>query len=179
MREAVDAMPYFQVPKWGGVMATEYMHLRNFSEAELMFDEQETKDILKFFFQADRQQIESIQITNELRNLAQGLLVAAVDASYAMGWIDLTFGWVVSPGPGMKRALQKLALRAARYWFKHLKNQPLNEAKIYDSVRDKLATRFRSHFVISIQAKAQDTRRHSLGAFVDCGAPQPHDRIWG
>jgi len=56
---------------------------------------------LKFFFQADRQQIESIQIANELRNLAQGLLVAAVDASYAMGWIDLTFGWVgwvVSPG---------------------------------------------------------------------------------
>lgn len=160
-------------------MATEYMHLRNFSEAELMFDEQETKDILKFFFQADRQQIESIQITNELRNLAQGLLVAAVDASYAMGWIDLTFGWVVSPGPGMKRALQKLALRAARYWFKHLKNQPLNETKIYDSVRSQLANSFRKPFQIIIQAKAQGARKHQLVAFVNCGAPKPHDRIWG
>ena len=97
-------------------MATEweYMHLRNFSEPELIFDEQETKEILKFFFQADRQKIESIQITNELRNLAQGLLVAAVDASYAMGWVELTFRWAVNPGSGLKKALQKLARRAVR-----------------------------------------------------------------
>lgn len=162
-------------------MATEweYIHLLSFSESELIFDAQETKEILKFFFQADRQQIESIQITNELRNLAQGLLVAAVDASYAMGWVDLVRTWSVNPGQGMKRALQKLALRAARYWFKHLKNRPLNEAKIYESVRKELARRFKSHFVISIQAKAQGTRRHPLVAVVNCGAPQPHDRVWG
>lgn len=160
-------------------MAAEFMHLRNFSEAELMFDEQETKDILKFFFQADRQKIESIQITNELRNLAQGLLVAAVDASYAMGWVELITTWVVNPGPGMKKALQKLAFRAVRYWFKHLQNQSLNEAKIYDSVRSQLARSFKSHFAISIEAKTQGTRKHPLVAFVNCGAPKPHDRIWG
>lgn len=44
----------------------EHMQLLNFTEAELIFDEQETKEILKFFFQADRQQIESTQITNGL-----------------------------------------------------------------------------------------------------------------
>lgn len=172
-------MSYFQAPKQEIVMATEYMHLRNFSEAELMFDEQETKDILKFFFQADRQQIESIQITNELRNLAQGILVAAVDASYAMGWVEFTMRWVVNPGPGMKRALQKLARRAARYWFKHLKNQPLNEAKIYERIRDRLAGNFRSHFQIILQAKTQGQQKHALMACIDCASPKPHDRIWG
>jgi hypothetical protein len=43
------------------------MQLRSFTEAELIFDEQEAKAILKFFFQADQQQIESTQITQDLR----------------------------------------------------------------------------------------------------------------
>lgn len=163
-------------------MATkwEHMHLRNFSEAELMFDEQETEEILKFFFQADRQKIESIQITNELRNLAQGLLVAAVDASYAMGWVELTFRWAVNPGSGLKKALQKLARRAARYWFKHLKHdQSLTDAKIYESIREQLARNFRSPFQIILQAKAQGQRKHSLVACINCAPLKSHDRILG
>jgi hypothetical protein len=157
----------------------EHMQLRNFTEAELMFDEQETKEILKFFFQADRQLIESTQFTNDLRNLAQGLLVAAVDASCAMGWAELTFRWAVNPGAGLKKALQKLGLRAARHWFKHLKHgQSLTDVRIYERVRDKLAQNFRSHFRITLQAKAQGQRRQ-LMACVDCSAPKPHEMVWG
>ena len=163
-------------------MATEweYIHLRNFSEAELMFDEQETKDILKFFFQGDRQKIESLQITNELRNFAQGLLVAAIDASYAMGWVQLIGTWAVNPGSGLRQSLQKLARRAARYWFKHLKhNQSLADAKIYDSVRVQLALAFKSTFGIMIMAKSQGPRKHPLIACINCAPPKPHDRVWG
>lgn len=157
----------------------EHMQLRNFTEAELMFDEQETKEILKFFFQADRQLIESTQITNDLRNLAQGLLVAAIDASYAMGWVELTFRWAVNPGAGLKKAILKLSRSAARYWFKHLKHgQSLADAKIYERVRDKLAQNFRSHFQITLQAKAQGQRR-LLVACIDCSAPKPHEKVWG
>jgi len=156
-----------------------HMQLRNFTEAELMFDEQETKEILKFFFQGDRQLIESAQITNDLRNLAQGLLVAAVDASYAMGWVELAFRWAVSPGAGLKKALQKLGQRAARHWFKHLQHgQSLTDAKIYERVRDKLAQNFRSHFKITLQAKAQGQRK-LLMACIDSSAPKPHEKLWG
>ena len=172
----------FSLSKEGIIVATEweYMHLRNFNESELIFDEQETKEILKFFFQADRQKIESIQITNELRNLAQGLLVAAVDASYAMGWVELTFRWAVNPGSGLKKALQKLARRAVRYWFKHLKqDQSLTDAKIYESIREQLARNFRSAFQIILLAKAHDQRKHSLMACINCASPKPHDRVWG
>lgn len=157
----------------------EHMQLQNFSGADLIFDEQETKAILKFFFQSDRQTIDSIQITNELRNLAQGLLVAAVDASYAMGWVELTFRWAVNPGDGLKNALQKLTRRGARYWFKHLKHgQSLADAKIYESIRAQLARNFRSHFQITLQAKAQGQRKQ-LTVCINCAAPKPHDRAWG
>lgn len=162
-------------------MATEWEHakLRNFSESELIFDENETKEILKFFFQADRHLVESTQITSELRNLAQGILVAAVDASYAMGWVELTFRWAVNPGDGIKNALEKLARRAARYWFRHLKHgQSLTDARIYESIREQLARNFRSHFQIILQAKGQ-ARRQPLMACIDCSAPKPNDTPWG
>ena len=130
--------------------------------------------------QSDGQQIESIQISNELRNLAQGLLVAAVDASYAMGWIELTLRWVVNPGAGLKKALQKLARRAARYWFKHLKsNQSLTDAKIYESVRNQLTRNFRSPFQIMLLSKSQGQQRHPLVACIHCSPPKPHDKVWG
>jgi hypothetical protein len=53
----------------------EHMQLRNFADAELIFDDQETKELLTFFFQADLQPIKSAQVTNALRNLAQGYLL--------------------------------------------------------------------------------------------------------
>ena len=182
IRWAASNLRNFSLSKEGIIVSTEweYMHLRNFNESELIFDVQETKEILKFFFQADRQKIESIQITNELRNLAQGLLVAAVDASYAMGWVELTFRWAVNPGSGLKKALQKLARRAVRYWFKHLKqDQSLTDAKIYESIREQLARNFRSAFQIILLAKAQGQRKHSLMACMNCASPKPHDRVWG
>lgn len=158
----------------------EHIHLRNFSEAELMFDEQETKDILKFFFQGDYQAIESLKITNELRNFAQGLLVAAIDASYAMGWVQLIGTWAVNPGSGLRQSLQKLARRAARYWFKHLKrNQSLTDAKIYDSVRGQLAFNFKITFDDMMIAKSQGPREYPLIACINCAPAKPRDRVWG
>jgi hypothetical protein len=163
-------------------VATAWVHiqLRDFSEAELMFDEEETKTILQFFFLSDHQAIEAAQITTALRNLAQGLLVAAVDASYAMGWIEQTFRWVTNPGAGMKKALQKLARRAANHWFKHLKrDQLLTDAKIYESVRDQLARNFRSPFLITLQAKTQDLSNNTKMACIYCMAPGGRGKVWG
>ena len=157
----------------------EHIQLRNFTEAELIFDAQETKEILKFFFQADCQIIESIQITSDLRNFAQGLLVAAVDASYAIGWVELTFRWAVNPGAGLQKSLLKLSRSATRYWFKNLKNsQSLVDVKIYERVRDKIAQNFRSHFQITLQAKFQGQRK-LLMACIDCSAQKPHEKVWG
>lgn len=56
-------------------MSDGFITLRNFSESELIFDETETKDMLKFFFQAFRPRIEVAVITTELRNFAQGVIL--------------------------------------------------------------------------------------------------------
>jgi hypothetical protein len=160
-------------------MESGWLLLRDFTDAELIFDERETKDTLKFFFQADRQQIDALQVTNEMRSLAQGLLVEGVDATYAMGWIELTFRWVAYPGSGVKQALRKLAVRAARHWFKHLRTESLIDAKIYERVRDQLGRGFRSPFQIIIQAQSQSRGNARLAAFVNYGAPNRNDRAWG
>lgn len=148
-------------------MPVQLVELRRFSETELIFDQQETKDILKFFFVADRPGIDAAEITSELRNLAQGLIVEGVDATYAMSWIELTFRWVAHPSLGMRKALQKLARRAMRHWFKHLKTQSLHDAEIYERVRDQLARNFRSPFHIILQARAGESSRVPLAAFID------------
>ena len=162
-------------------MAGEMVQLRNFSEAELLFGDDETKSILRFFFRADRQQIDSLEPTREIRNLAQGLLVAAVDVSYAMGWVEQTFRWVANPGVGLKQALQKLARRAARHWFEHLKNQSLSEARIYERVRDQLARNFRSPFQIMIQAKLDGMKTPPVKrvVLIHYDSFDTHGQAWG
>ena len=86
-------------------MPGRFVTLRNFSEDELIFDEAETKDILKFFFPYLQQRIDAATITTELRNFAQGLLVEAIDATYALGYIEIIWRTSYNPGSGMMKAL--------------------------------------------------------------------------
>lgn len=158
----------------------ERVHLRVFSRSELIFDEMETKEILKFFFKADRQAIESCEITEGLRNFAQGLLVAAMDASFAMGWIEVTFRWAANPGAGMKKTMKKLAKAASKHWFKHLKaGQSLEDANVYESIRDPLARSFRSPLQIILLGKAQGLRLQELTACINCAPPRHLEKAWG
>lgn len=49
-------------------MPMQLVELRRFGAAELIFDQQETKDILKFFFVADHPRVDGAEVTDELRN---------------------------------------------------------------------------------------------------------------
>lgn len=160
-------------------MTSELVQLRNFSSDELLFDEQETRDILKFFFPQDAARIDTAVVTDELRNLAQGLLVEAVDASHAMGWVEQLFRCAANPGSGVKKALTKLVRRGARYWFRHAKRQGLIEAKVYERIRDQLSRNFRSPFVIILQIKRDRASQTPILAYVDYGVPGAKERAWG
>lgn len=152
-------------------MVAQQVQLRNFSDTELILDEEETRAVLVFFFPSDGQQITQAQITNELRNFAQGLLIEAVDASYAMGYIETLFKWVAHPGNDMKKALAKLVRRGLKYWFKNLGNKPLMEAKIYEPIRQQLSRSFRSPLQIMLVAKADGGGRRIRVAMVNYGFP--------
>ena len=161
-------------------MSAGFVTLRNFSEKELIFDEAETKDILKFFFQHLRQRIEAAAITTELRNFAQGLLVEAIDATYALGYIEIVWRTSYNPGLGMMKAFSKVGSKAAKHWFKHATQQDLLKAKISSRVRDKLAHSFASVFPMMLDgiARATQTRRTRI-AYVSYGQPSKTDTTWG
>jgi hypothetical protein len=112
-----------------------HVTLRTFADNELIFDEAETRVILKFFFQADSQRIDSANIDNRLRGFAQGLLVEAVDASYKLGYVKIIFDTVLfKPDLNLRKIIEKMAKKASRHWFKHATQKNLRDGKIYESV---------------------------------------------
>jgi hypothetical protein len=162
-------------------MAQDWQHfyLRKFNSNELLFDQQETRDILVFFFPTDRRQVVSLEITEEIRSFSQALLIAAVDATYAMGWVEVIFKSSSYPGAGVKKTLQKLGRNASRHWFKNLKNsQSLRDIKIYESVRAQLSRNFRSPFLILLLAKNLNTKMPLLTTRIECSPPKYDRRIW-
>ncbi len=130
---------------------TEYKHvfLLTFKPSELLFDEDETREILKFFFQNDHELIGKLVINDKLKSFAQGILVEAVDASYAIGFVKIitdTF-FLKSPQSKIKNILNELSRKATIHWFRHVKATDLTTIKIYDCVRKTIAMKFRQHFL--------------------------------
>lgn len=159
-------------------MSASFITLRDFREQELIFDEIETKEILTFFFRHLRQRISTVTITTELRNFAQGLLVEAIDATYALGYIEILWRTAYNPGSGMLKALSKLGRKAAKHWFKHATQKDLFKAKVSSRVRDQLARSFSSVFPMMLDGVARTTHtRRTHVAYVDYGQPSKTDAV--
>lgn len=154
--------------------------LRNFSDNELIFDDDDTRAILKFFFPQLRQRIDDASITRAYRNFAQGLLVEAIDATYMLGYIEILFRTSYNPGAGMAKALKKLGRKAARHWFKHTSQDDLLAAKISHRVRDQLARSFKIiiEALLAGVASTTQTQRPRI-ASVHFGKPSKTDTLWG
>lgn len=121
------------------------VRLPEFAESELLFDESETRQILRFFWPEHIIPINALTVENGIRNFAQGLLVAAIDSSYAMGFIHILFDVVVRGRPGfsgLKAMGRKLAKRYAAHWWRHARKQDLEDVKIYQAVRLTLRNNF-------------------------------------
>lgn len=156
-----------------------HVHLRQFSKSELIFDEEETKAILEFFFSSEHKLIDQVTVTDSLRGFAQGLLVAAADATFAMGWVELTFKATAGANYRINKIIKKLTLYAASYWFKYLtRDQSLGNIKIYESVRREISLKFRSQLRIMILAKHNQYRAY-LVTMINCGRPGWCGRLWG
>ena len=69
-----------------------YVQLRKFKNDELIFDNEETVMILKFIFKKQHSLIDGMEINDRVREFGQGLLLEAVDASYALGFVHALFG---------------------------------------------------------------------------------------
>ncbi len=152
-------------------MATTHVGLREFEARELLFDEEESKTILKFLFKGavSESQIESMQVTDRVRGFAQGLLVEAVDASYAMGYIEALFRASVNPTGGAAKIMKSFGKKAVKHWFKHATAADLRDIKIYESVRLRLAINFKSIMLMFISGIAMKNKKFIV--VVDYDAP--------
>lgn len=116
-------------------------------DANLLYDEAETRAILKFFWPTQAAQIDSLTINNDARRLAQTALIAAIDGSYAMGYIDLLWQAIAQrvqrPNGDIVALARRLGRNFVRHWWRHATERDLLDARIYDSVRADVARNLR------------------------------------
>jgi len=158
-----------------------YIHLHKFKEEELIFDDEETILILKFIFKNQHNLIDGMDNNNRVREFSQGLLLEAIDASYALGFVASLFGGVYNPGAEVKKILMKFGRKALKHWFKHATVKDLMQIKIYDVVRKQLE----SNFLIVLQSYASRAASNEINhsGFVAYSLKSKNSRIrhmvWG
>lgn len=122
--------------------------LRHFSPDELVLSPEETTKVLQFFWpDADASRLGPI--TDADRGFAQALLLEALDASCSMGIVESIYKKFYMNIP---RSFSLIAKSAASIVIQALKNRWFNrcadirspDAKIYESIRSRLALNFRS-----------------------------------
>jgi hypothetical protein len=149
----------------------------DFSDSELVFDDDETKLVLKFFYPASGAAIDNMTLNTEARRFAQTLLIGAIDASYGIGYIQALGKTVVRPGSGVRSLAKKLAKRFVAHWFKHATQEDLLEVKIYDSVRNSIAGSVRTRFNLILAEQVSRFRTRG-GLHMYITIDQTYHHVW-
>lgn len=136
--------------------------LREFQFSELIFDTQETKLILGFIFKSKISIVNSLTVDESLRSFAQALLLEAVDASYALGFIQALTGSLTTPTPTVRKIIKKFAQKSLKHWFKHATSNHLLDIKIYEIVRRDLEWSFGRVFLMSGTAMRSKIRTTTI-----------------
>ena len=129
------------------------LELRRFTAEEIILTPEDGYAVMRFFFDEAGQLPHAF--TMEDRAFAQALLVGAIDASYAMGYVQIVFDTLFMKVPrdltNLYGMLQKVAKAAAKHWWKHATDRDLADPKIYEMVRTNFARSFRSSWKLRLQ----------------------------
>ncbi|PXF29171.1 hypothetical protein WH50_22055 [Pokkaliibacter plantistimulans] len=140
--------------------------LPKIAAADLVFDAADTREILAFFWPRQTTAIDHLAITDSVREFAQGLLIVAVDASYAMGYIDILVNVLIKrkPGSSIKSLVTKLVKKNVRHWWKHAQQKDLLDAKVYETVRSAIALKQKTQLDMYLNGLAQvsDSARNTV-----------------
>ncbi len=122
-------------------MGSLLINVPDFADDELVFDAEETKQILCFFWPHESQRINALEIGNEGKRLAQTALNAAVEGTYSMNIMNAVLKASFTPGmfTNVGKWTLKLFQKMAKYQWKYAKPSNLMNAKVYDAVRYKVA----------------------------------------
>ncbi len=120
-----------------------YKELRKFDLEDLLFNEEETRIVLKFIFtETHHKDINSLPMSDRLREFAQALLVEAIDALYAVGYVKGLFESVKNPVKSALKIIKIFGKKASQNWFKHATVNDIQNAQVYDFVLDFLGVNF-------------------------------------
>lgn len=156
-----------------------FKHLRQFTNEELLLNGDETRVVLKFIFTTtDHALIDSLPMSDALREFAQGLLVEAIDASYALGFVVALLRSTANPAKGASEILKSFGKKVSKLWFKHATVHDLMDVKVYRFVLDRLAESFRDPLRIDYIAGSRPNQR--VGAFLAYQKPAGGIlEVWG
>lgn len=115
------------------------LNVPDIPDSALIYNEDETRQILKFFWPDEIASINAMQIDNNVRRLAQSALIAAIDGSYALGFVDSLFRALSRPNKGISQLAKRLARAFGRHEWRHAQQQDLESVRIYDVVRNAVA----------------------------------------
>lgn len=122
------------------------MRLLHFPEDQIRLSEEEARAVLRFFFHADSIQraLEDQALQPVHREFAQALLVEAIDATHAMGFVqDLFMSVATGFRSGVRKIAQKFAKKALKRWFEHTDLNGLwGDIEIYETVRRRVEANF-------------------------------------
>jgi hypothetical protein len=136
------------------------LNLPDIPDNALIYNEDETRQILKFFWPGESAAINEMQIDNNARRLAQSALIAAIDGSYSLGFVDSLVRALSRPNRGLSQLVKRLARSFGRHEWRHAQQQDLENVRIYDAVRNAVAQALRQRLKM-----IQDGVAHQRGAY--------------
>lgn len=126
------------------------MNIPPLEDSDLVYSEDETRQIFKYFYPDLAGDIDKCKIDNTGIALAQTMVLAAVDATYAMSYVkaalDIVMGNARKPSRDILKLIRKAAEKMGKNYLRHAKNKnDLKDPTIYDSVRMSTALTFKSY----------------------------------
>ncbi|MCM5679572.1 hypothetical protein M8A51_08505 [Schlegelella sp. S2-27] len=115
------------------------------SQADLLFDETETRSILGFYWPQYAGKLGELEINDAVRLFAQQLLIVGVDSSYALGFMEQLMKMYLQPRSGftgLKSMGMKLARRYLQHWWRHATQKDLENPRVAEAVRSTVARNF-------------------------------------
>ena len=147
------------------------------SQADLLFDESETRSILRFYWPQYAAELGELEITDAVRLFAQQLLIVGIDSSYALGFMEQLLKMYLQPRAGfagLKSMGMKLARRYLQHWWKHAKQEDLENPRVAEAVRSTVARNFATDVKMVIENVAYTPRMRSFSV----ATSGPSD-VWG
>jgi hypothetical protein len=84
-------------------------------------------------------------------------LIAGVNATYALGFVEILMKSLAGPRGGLEGVLKKLAKRSVRHWFTCATGKNLRDPKVAFAVKETIARNFGTPFREMLEGIAIDS----------------------